>query len=123
MPYFRPILAVVALLIATEIMVALWLVAERNGWNLPRLGYYLAYAQTTTPRTTPTPRPSPTPRTTPAPEPAPTPPEPPPPPPPNPNPWGTLMGAGGPAEGPVPVMPGGNCPREFPAKKGNACYR
>ena len=115
MSYFRPILAVVALLIVAEIMVALWLVAERNGWNLPRLGYYPAYAQTTTPRTTPSPR------TTPAPEPTPTPPEPPPPNPPNPP--GTLMGAGGPAEGPVPVMPAGNCPREFPAKKDNACYR
>jgi len=34
-----------------------------------------------------------------------------------------LLEAGGPEEGPVPMMPGGGCPTEFPIKQGNACYR
>ena len=117
MQYLRSILTVVALLIITEGVIALWLVAERNGLNLPGLGDTPAYAQPTTPRTTPTPRPAPTPPPTPAPEPSP------PAPPPDLNPPGTLMGAGGPADGPVPMMPGGNCPKEFPMNKGGACYR
>ncbi len=36
---------------------------------------------------------------------------------------GALMKAGGSSEGPVPLMPGGNCPKEFPTKQGGACYR
>jgi hypothetical protein len=36
---------------------------------------------------------------------------------------GALMKAGGPSEGPIPLMPGGNCPKEFPTKQGGACYR
>jgi hypothetical protein len=37
---------------------------------------------------------------------------------------GQLMSAGGPTEGePVPIMPGGGCPAEFPIKRGAACYR
>jgi hypothetical protein len=35
---------------------------------------------------------------------------------------GTLMNAGGPSEGPVPPMPSGGCPLEFPVKQGKACY-
>ena len=66
--------------------------------------------EATTPRTTPQ---RTAPRTIPAPQPTP---------PPNPNP-GELMKAGGPSEGPVPMMPSGNCPKEFPTNKGNACYR
>ena len=34
-----------------------------------------------------------------------------------------LLKAGGPEEGPVPTMPGGECPPEFPTKQGGACYR
>ena len=34
-----------------------------------------------------------------------------------------LLEAGGPAQGPVPPMPGGGCPTEFPVEQGNACYR
>jgi hypothetical protein len=33
-----------------------------------------------------------------------------------------LMNAGGPTEGPVPLMPAGKCPREFPVQQGAACY-
>jgi micrococcal nuclease len=33
-----------------------------------------------------------------------------------------LMEAGGPADGPVPLMPGGSCPAEFPIERSGACY-
>jgi hypothetical protein len=33
-----------------------------------------------------------------------------------------LMEAGGPASGPVPMMPGGGCPVEYPVKLDGACY-
>jgi hypothetical protein len=32
------------------------------------------------------------------------------------------MEAGGPTAGPVPVMPGGGCPDEYPARRHGACY-
>jgi hypothetical protein len=35
---------------------------------------------------------------------------------------GTLMSAGGPATGPVPIMPDDNCPKEFPDQRDGACY-
>jgi len=31
--------------------------------------------------------------------------------------------AGGPPTGPVPPMPGGGCPAEFPIQRDRACYR
>ena len=33
-----------------------------------------------------------------------------------------LFKAGGPTEGPVPLMPGGECPSEYPVLKDGACY-
>ncbi len=36
---------------------------------------------------------------------------------------GQLFKAGGPTEGPVPTMPGGGCPKEFPVERGGACFR
>ena len=33
-----------------------------------------------------------------------------------------LLKAGGAEEGPVPLMPGGGCPKEYPLKKDGACY-
>ena len=36
---------------------------------------------------------------------------------------GALLQAGGPESGPVPRMPDGGCPVEYPVKKGGACYR
>ena len=33
-----------------------------------------------------------------------------------------LMGSGGPKYGPVPLMPGGRCPKEYPVKRGDGCY-
>lgn len=35
---------------------------------------------------------------------------------------GSLMKAGGPTTGPVPAMPNGRCPQEFPERHGDACY-
>jgi hypothetical protein len=35
----------------------------------------------------------------------------------------SLFEAGGPKTGPVPLLPGGKCPFEYPVKQGNACYR
>jgi hypothetical protein len=34
----------------------------------------------------------------------------------------TLFDAGGPANGPVPLMPDGSCPAEFPVERSVACY-
>ena len=48
------------------------------------------------------------------------PPQPPPQPTPTPAPQ---FKAGGSEAGPVPLMPSGGCPKEFPVKQGNACYR
>lgn len=35
---------------------------------------------------------------------------------------GSLLDAGGPKEGPVPLMPDGSCPREYPVKEEGSCY-
>lgn len=63
-----------------------------------------------TERTTPTPPPRPTPAPQPSPAPQP-----------NRN-QGELMNAGGSETGPVPKLPGGGCPKEFPQERGEACY-
>ncbi len=36
---------------------------------------------------------------------------------------GQLMNAGGSADGPVPVMPRGGCPAEFPIERDGVCLR
>jgi hypothetical protein len=36
--------------------------------------------------------------------------------------YGNLLDAGGPTSGPLPLMPDGGCPREFPIKRDGACY-
>jgi hypothetical protein len=41
----------------------------------------------------------------------------------SPPPNADLFDAGGPEGGPVPLMPGGGCPSEYPVKRGDACYR
>jgi hypothetical protein len=33
-----------------------------------------------------------------------------------------LFDSGGPADGPVPLMPDGGCPEEFPIERGDACH-
>jgi hypothetical protein len=35
----------------------------------------------------------------------------------------TVMDSGGPKNGPVPRMPGGACPDEYPVERGGGCYR
>jgi hypothetical protein len=35
----------------------------------------------------------------------------------------TVMDSGGPEHGPVPPLPGGMCPVEYPVQQGGACYR
>jgi hypothetical protein len=34
-----------------------------------------------------------------------------------------LLQSGGPENGPVPLMPGGGCPVEYPVKQADLCYR
>src|SRR5919199_376091 len=36
---------------------------------------------------------------------------------------GQLLEAGGPLDGPLPVMPNGSCPAEYPIEKNGACYK
>jgi hypothetical protein len=38
------------------------------------------------------------------------------------NRYGNLLEAGGPTSGPLPLMPDGGCPREFPTMRDRACY-
>ena len=33
-----------------------------------------------------------------------------------------LLSSGGPALGPIPMMPGGRCPEEYPVERNGACY-
>jgi len=35
---------------------------------------------------------------------------------------GDLFVSGGPSDGPVPLMPDGNCPKEFPTERDGGCY-
>src|ERR671910_3096153 len=121
MPYFRQILTIVVVLLAVEGVVALWVVADRNGESLPGL-VSTAYAQgdedeigppgqSKSPGEPTSPRGQPKSRLTP-----------PPPPPPPPN-QGELFRAGGSSDGPVPMLPKGGCPREYPEQRGDTCYR
>jgi len=73
----------------------------------------LTTPEPTTPEPT-TPEPTP-----PRPIPEPTTPAPPPPPPPD----RTVLDSGGPEYGPVPLMPDGGCPVEYPKLRGDLCYR
>jgi hypothetical protein len=41
---------------------------------------------------------------------------------PKPKPERDLFESGGPTFGPLPLMPNGGCPREFPQQRGRACY-
>jgi hypothetical protein len=44
------------------------------------------------------------------------------PPSPKPKPDPNLFNSGGPTTGPLPLMPDGGCPQEFPVQRGQACY-
>ena len=39
------------------------------------------------------------------------------------SPPSTTMDSGGPELGPVPLLPRGGCPEEYPVERGGACYR
>jgi hypothetical protein len=39
------------------------------------------------------------------------------------NRYDNLLEAGGPSSGPLPLMPDGGCPKEFPTKRDGACYQ
>jgi hypothetical protein len=109
-------LAVVALVVfAGFALRAAWeagpTVEAQQGTTLtPSTTYY-------TPSPTPTASPTPT-TTTASPSPAPTSPSPDPTDRPNSDPYD----AGGPRDGPVPLMPDGGCPFEYPVERGGACY-
>lgn len=82
--------------------------------------------ETTNPPPQPSPRPPPSPPPAPAPNPSPaSAPRSPPPSQPAPTPpldSGTLFKAGGSDVGPMPLMKSGSCPKEFPDRRGQACY-
>ena len=40
----------------------------------------------------------------------------------SPSPSDRMLESGGPADGPVPLMPGGGCPSEYPVQKDGACF-
>jgi hypothetical protein len=97
------------------IIVALVVLAVRGAWDAPPT---VEAQQTTTPTTV-----SPAPTTTTTASPAPTTASPSP----SPSPAPTsgdddLFKAGGPKSGPVPLMPDGGCPSEYPVKRDGACY-
>ena len=78
-------------------------------------GSFSAYAQGQIARPSPPPNPGPGPNPSPPPNPGAAPR-------PSPPPTPGLMNAGGPEAGPVPLMPNGSCPKEFPNHRDNACY-
>jgi hypothetical protein len=80
----------------------------------PPAGASPTASATATASATPTPEPT---------RPEPTRPEPTPSPSPTPQPNPDLFDSGGPENGPVPLMPDGGCPPEFPAEQAGLCYR
>jgi hypothetical protein len=102
---------------AVALMVLATGLALRLAWESPPT---VEAQQTTTPTTTYTATASPTtttaspaPTTTTAsPSPSPS----------TPSPSDRMLKSGGPAHGPVPLMPGGKCPSEYPVRKDGACY-
>jgi hypothetical protein len=133
MPYFRQILTIVVVLLAVEGVVAVWVLTDRYDLSLPGL-LSTAYAQDEEdgpidedPLDSPPPGEPKSPREPTSPKgqtkSGPTPPPPPPPrptPPPN---QGELFKAGGPSDGPAPMLPSGGCPKEYPEQQGGACFR
>ncbi len=119
---FRPIFALLGAVLLLEVVGLVLVQAERKGWDTELPGVFgPAHAQqnnspapTTTASPAPTTAASPSPTTTASPAPTTTP-----------SPQqqgGALFNSGGPTDGPVPLMPDGGCPAEFPAKRDGACY-
>ena len=113
----RALVLVVALILAALALSLSWAL-----YGPTMFGAETAEAQNE--RTNPNPSPSPGPSPSPSPGPSPSP-SPSPSPGPSPQPKGpsTILNSGGPEDGPVPIMPGGGCPKEFPVEKGKGCYR
>ncbi len=93
---------------AVALMVLATGFALRLAWESPPT---VEAQQTTTPTTTYTATASPAPTTTTA-SPSPS----------TPSPSDRMLKSGGPAHGPVPLMPSGKCPSEYPVRKDGACY-
>jgi hypothetical protein len=103
--YPRALALSAALLILVFVVLAWVLLSVRVGAQEEPGGSTFSKSTTIqTPSTSPAP-PSPSPPPSPAPQPSP-----------------PLFKAGGSETGPVPLIPGGGCPQEFPIKKGKACY-
>jgi hypothetical protein len=101
---------------AVALMVLATGFALRLAWESPPT---VEAQQTTTPTTTYTATASPTPTTA---SPAPTTTGTASPSPSTPSPSDRMLKSGGPAHGPVPLMPSGKCPSEYPVRKDGACY-
>ena len=107
MAYRRPVL----LIAAVALIIFATGLALRGAWESPPAVEAqeittLTPTTTTTPPTTTTATASPAPTTTATASPAPS---------------DRMLDSGGPADGPVPLMPGGKCPSEYPVREDGAC--
>ena len=131
---FRPaiVIAVLGAVLLLEVAAVILVQAERNGWDaeLPAVLSSADAQQNNSPAPTTTASPAPTTTASPAPtttaSPAPTTTASPAPdasasPKPRKN-DDDLFRSGGPKDGPVPLMPDGGCPAEFPVKQDGACH-
>ena len=115
---FRPVLALLGAVLLLEVAAVILIQAERKGWDAELPGVFGAAQaqQNSSPAPTTTASPAPTTASPPAsasPSASASP---------TPNNDDNLFNSGGPKDGPVPLMPDGGCPEEFPAKKDGACY-
>ena len=123
---FRPaiVIAVLGAVLLLEVAAVILVQAERNGWDaeLPAVLSSADAQQNNNPAPTTTASPAPTTTASPAPtttaSPAPDASA-------SPKPRKNdddLFKSGGPKDGPVPLMPDGGCPAEFPVKQDGACH-
>ena len=113
---FRPIFALLGAVLLLEVAGLVLVQAERKGWDTELPGVFgPAHAQqnnspapTTTASPAPTTTSSPSASASASPKPQ--------------ENDDDLFNSGGPADGPVPLMPDGGCPAEFPEKRDGACH-
>ena len=115
---FRPaiVIAVLGAVLLLEVAAVILVQAERNGWDaeLPAVLSSADAQQNNSPAPTTTASPAPTTTASPAPDASA-----------SPKPRKNdddLFRSGGPKDGPVPLMPDGGCPAEFPVKQDGACH-
>ena len=131
---FRPVYALLGAVLLLEVAALVLVQAERKGWdaNLPGVFSPANAQQNSSPAPTTTASPFPE-STTGSPQSSPSPSSPSPTTTASPSPDASasprprnndddLFRSGGPADGPVPLMPDGGCPAEFPVKRDGACY-